>query len=78
MHKLKLHETLHIDLFMTHNQVPSAGVRAAGAAPADYSTIFTNAKAGMEGVDKERVKRIVFEMSKVRNDFHNLELPVEA
>ncbi|CAI5481873.1 unnamed protein product [Closterium sp. Yama58-4] len=28
-----------------------------------YETVFTNAKAGMEGVDKERVKRIVYAMS---------------
>ena len=31
-----------------------------------YATVFTNAKAGMENVDQERVKRIVYEMSKVR------------
>jgi hypothetical protein len=28
--------------------------------------VFTNAKAGMGGVDKEKVKRVVYEMSKVR------------
>ena len=33
--------------------------------PADYETVFTNAKAGMEGVDKEHVKKVVYEMSKV-------------
>jgi hypothetical protein len=33
---------------------------------ATYATVFTYAKAGMEEVDKERVKRIVYEMSKVR------------
>ncbi len=32
----------------------------------NFETVFTNAKAGMAGVDKERVKRIVYEMSKVR------------
>jgi hypothetical protein len=31
-----------------------------------YETVFTNAKAGMEGVDAEKVKRVVFEASKVR------------
>lgn len=31
-----------------------------------FETVFTNAKAGMAGVDKEHVKRIVYEMSKVR------------
>lgn len=30
-----------------------------------YETVFTNAKAGMDTVDKERVKRVVYEMSKV-------------
>jgi len=27
--------------------------------------VFTNAKAGMSGVDKDHVKRVVYEMSKV-------------
>lgn len=31
----------------------------------NFETVFTNAKAGMAGVDKEHVKRIVYEMSKV-------------
>lgn len=31
----------------------------------NFETVFTNAKAGMGGVDKEHVKRIVYEMSKV-------------
>ena len=30
-----------------------------------HHTVFTNAKAGMDGVDKEHVQRVVFEMSKV-------------
>lgn len=29
-----------------------------------YSSVFTAAKAGMQGVDQERVKQIVYEMSK--------------
>ena len=33
-------------------------------APQDYATVFTNAKAGMDKVDKERVKQVVYEMSK--------------
>lgn len=41
------------------------------AAWKDYQTVFTNAKAGMEGVDKEKVKRIVFEMSKGSAHFEN-------
>ncbi len=28
-------------------------------------TVFTNAKAGMAGVDKDKVKAVVYEMSKV-------------
>jgi DNA polymerase kappa len=31
----------------------------------DYQSVFTAAKAGMEGVDKEKVKKVVYEMSKV-------------
>lgn len=34
-----------------------------------YETVFTNAKAGMDNVDKEKVKKIVFEMSKVIQHF---------
>nr|XP_027112637.1 DNA polymerase kappa isoform X2 [Coffea arabica] len=38
-----------------------------------YHTAYTNAKAGMEGVDKERVQRIVYEMSKGSKYFENEE-----
>ena len=31
----------------------------------NFETVFTNSKAGMSGVDKDKVKRIVYEMSKV-------------
>lgn len=31
-----------------------------------HGTVFTNEKAGMTGVNKEYVKKIVYEMSKVR------------
>jgi hypothetical protein len=31
-----------------------------------HGTVFTNAKAGMTGVDKEFVKKVVYEMSKVQ------------
>ena len=44
-------------------------VPATQAAPQDkwanFETSFTNAKAGMSGVNKDHVKRIVYEMSKV-------------
>ena len=30
----------------------------------DYETVFTNSKAGMDGVDKDYVKKVVFEMSR--------------
>ncbi|CAN6469982.1 unnamed protein product [Victoria cruziana] len=36
-----------------------------------YNTVYTNAKAGMEGVDKERVQKIVYDMSKGSKYFEN-------
>ncbi|KAL0914619.1 hypothetical protein M5K25_014982 [Dendrobium thyrsiflorum] len=36
-----------------------------------YNTVYTNAKAGMDGVDKEKVQRIVYEMSKGSKYFEN-------
>jgi len=55
--------------------------QAGGSAPApaqepagrksDYDTVFTNAKAGMEGVDKDYVKDVVFKMSRDSNFFKN-------
>eukprot|EP00262_Sarcandra_glabra_P012622 TRINITY_DN3289_c0_g1_i1.p1 TRINITY_DN3289_c0_g1~~TRINITY_DN3289_c0_g1_i1.p1 ORF type:complete len:693 (-),score=131.96 TRINITY_DN3289_c0_g1_i1:31-2109(-) len=36
-----------------------------------YHTVFTNAKAGMDGIDKEKVQRIVYEMSKGSKYFEN-------
>ncbi|KAK7308114.1 hypothetical protein VNO77_41710 [Canavalia gladiata] len=38
-----------------------------------YHTVYTIAKAGMEGVDKEKVQRIVYEMSKGSKFFQNEE-----
>ncbi|KAL7119130.1 hypothetical protein ACP275_02G044200 [Erythranthe tilingii] len=38
-----------------------------------YNTVYTNAKAGMEGVDKEKVQRVVYEMSKGSKYFQNEE-----
>ncbi|KAL8541590.1 hypothetical protein ACS0TY_002742 [Phlomoides rotata] len=38
-----------------------------------YNTVYTTAKAGMEGVDKEKVQRIVYEMSKGSKYFENEE-----
>ncbi|XP_062024223.1 DNA polymerase kappa isoform X2 [Rosa rugosa] len=38
-----------------------------------YTTVYTNAKAGMEGVDKEKVQRVVYEMSKGSEYFKNEE-----
>ncbi|GJY23803.1 DNA polymerase kappa isoform X1 [Tanacetum coccineum] len=38
-----------------------------------YHTVYTNAKAGMEGVDKEKVQRVVYEMSKGSKYFQNEE-----
>lgn len=31
-----------------------------------HHTVFTNEKAGMAGVDREHVQKVVFDMSKVR------------
>ncbi|XP_010525675.1 PREDICTED: DNA polymerase kappa [Tarenaya hassleriana] len=38
-----------------------------------YNTVYTNAKAGMEGVDKEKVQKVVYEMSKGSKYFQNEE-----
>ncbi|XP_027361380.1 DNA polymerase kappa [Abrus precatorius] len=38
-----------------------------------YHTVYTSSKAGMEGVDKEKVQRVVYEMSKGSNFFQNEE-----
>ncbi|KAH1098900.1 hypothetical protein J1N35_015821 [Gossypium stocksii] len=38
-----------------------------------YHTVYTNAKAGMDGVDKEQVQRVVYEMSKGSKYFENEE-----
>ncbi|CAL5195145.1 unnamed protein product [Lathyrus oleraceus] len=38
-----------------------------------YNTVYTTAKAGMEGVDKEKVQRVVYEMSKGSKYFQNEE-----
>ena len=37
----------------------------------DYETVFTTAKAGMQGVDLQKVKQVVFEMSKDSKHYHN-------
>jgi hypothetical protein len=37
---------------------------APSSCPQGYATVFTNCKAGMDGVDKEKVKQVVYEMSK--------------
>ncbi|KAJ7562419.1 hypothetical protein O6H91_03G068200 [Diphasiastrum complanatum] len=36
-----------------------------------YDTVFLNAKAGMDGVDKEKVQKVVYEMSKGSRYFEN-------
>ncbi|ESW29201.1 hypothetical protein PHAVU_002G051600 [Phaseolus vulgaris] len=38
-----------------------------------YHTVYTTAKAGMEGVDKEKVQKVVYEMSKGSKYFQNEE-----
>ncbi|XP_010247333.1 PREDICTED: DNA polymerase kappa isoform X3 [Nelumbo nucifera] len=45
-----------------------------GARPwLSYHTVYTNAKAGMDGVDKEKVQRIIYETSKGSKYFENEE-----
>ena len=47
------------------SEPPAPAAQAAGAgASRSFDTVFTNAKAGMTGVDAEYVKRVVYEMSK--------------
>ncbi len=29
------------------------------------NTVFTNEKAGMKGIDKDKIKKVIYEMSKV-------------
>lgn len=36
-----------------------------------YHTAYTNGKAGMEGVDKEKVQKVIYEMSKGSKYFEN-------
>ncbi|PNH03025.1 DNA polymerase kappa [Tetrabaena socialis] len=51
---------------------PVAPPGASAPAPwLDYRSVFTNAKAGMEGVDKEHVQRVVYEMSKDSAHYRN-------
>jgi hypothetical protein len=45
--------------------------RAAAQPWADYSSVFTAAKAGMQGVDQDHVKKVVYEMSKDSAHFRN-------
>ena len=56
--------------------VPDGGRNSPTSRPAqpkwsDYNTVFTNNKAGMDMVDKDHVKRVVFEMSKGSAHFKN-------
>lgn len=53
---------------LSENNVHSTNTGTSGS---DYETVFTNSKAGMDGVDKEYVKRIVYEMSKSSDFFKN-------
>ena len=55
---------------------PAQDAASAPAAPDDaayrkYTTVFTNAKAGMAAVDKDHVQRVVFEASKDSECAHN-------
>lgn len=52
--------------------VPATQHEAQQSKWSNFETVFTNAKAGMGGVDKEHVKRIVYEMSKVGVSVHTV------
>nr|GLL23758.1 DNA polymerase kappa [Ipomoea trifida] len=61
---------------MAKSEVSAAGDDASPSSSRpwqSYNTVYTNAKAGMEGVDKEKVQRIVYEMSKGSKYFENEE-----
>ena len=49
---------------------PKEPPKDAAAAP-NYETVFTNAKAGMESADLDKVKRVVYEMSKDSAHYQN-------
>ena len=55
----------HENLFDAPEVVPATQNVPQESKWSNFETVFTNAKAGMGGVDKEHVKRIVYEMSKV-------------
>lgn len=60
--------------FLRMPAVEEAGRRLAGEESAkrrDYDTVFTNAKAGMDDVDKDYVKSVVYDMSRESNFFKN-------
>ncbi|KAK9820063.1 hypothetical protein WJX72_005623 [[Myrmecia] bisecta] len=52
-------------------QDASTGVLSQGSKYRNYETVFTNSKAGMTGVDREHVKKVVYEMSKDSAHFIN-------
>nr|GMC85498.1 DNA polymerase kappa [Ipomoea batatas] len=61
---------------MAKSEVSAAGDNASPSSSRpwqSYNTVYTNAKAGMEGVDKEKVQRVVYEMSKGSKYFENEE-----
>lgn len=51
--------------------VPATQHVAENSKWSNFETVFTNAKAGMSGVDKDHIKRVVYEMSKVSQGIHS-------
>ncbi|KAL0041976.1 hypothetical protein WJX79_010785 [Trebouxia sp. C0005] len=51
--------------------VPATQHVAENSKWSNFETVFTNAKAGMSGVDKDHIKRVVYEMSKDSPHFKN-------
>uniref|UniRef100_A0A383WPR7 DNA polymerase kappa n=1 Tax=Tetradesmus obliquus TaxID=3088 RepID=A0A383WPR7_TETOB len=67
-------QAVHVRPLDAHVAVqPSKAAAAASQQPSwqQYNSVFTASKAGMQNVDKEKVKRIVYEMSKDSAHFKN-------
>ena len=55
-----------------HQQMREPVIHGSQQAWKQTNTVFTNAKAGMDGVDKDRVKKVIYEMSKVNSSCFGL------
>eukprot|EP00878_Enallax_costatus_P028564 GHUV01030860.1.p1 GENE.GHUV01030860.1~~GHUV01030860.1.p1 ORF type:complete len:153 (+),score=55.75 GHUV01030860.1:397-855(+) len=69
--ELPQHKQTPLDPESAQHEQPAAVDGASKPAWQDYNSVFTAAKAGMQNVDKEKVKKIVYEMSKDSAHFRN-------